>query len=227
MIVQTPRLCNDVAFLPPQKDAANAITCRPVLSLSEAEIYQRDLQAHKNAAKEAEVWEADPDAAVAFGMEHVLSAAAASAQQIVGDTIVGARSILPPGVKLEKSAILGGGKETYIDTIANSEGRVLSKEKIKELGLGGPEQVDKLKKEIAKLAGQERWKLDVIDTPRGREYRGIIGDEEEVEAEKKETDAKAGEEAGKAKDEKPQEKAQDGAEGEETGSQEEYYKEEL
>ena len=78
--------------------------------------------------------------------------------------------------KIEKSAIVGGGKETYIDTVASSDGRVLSEEEMKKLGLGDPRAVEKLKKELEKIAQGQQWKLDVIDTPRGREYRGIIGD---------------------------------------------------
>jgi protein OS-9 len=54
----------------------------------------------------------------------------------VGDVIVGAHNIVPEDVKLEKSAIVGGGKETYIDTVASSDGKFLSKDEIEKLGLG-------------------------------------------------------------------------------------------
>lgn len=47
MVVETPRLCNDVAFQPPQKDEANSITCRPVLLPEEAETYEKNRKAYK------------------------------------------------------------------------------------------------------------------------------------------------------------------------------------
>ena len=55
--------------------------------------------------------------------------------------------------------------------------------------------------------------FQVVDTPRGREYRGIIGTDSEEEEQKKEGE----------KQEKKEGKKDDKQEG----SQEEYYKEEL
>ena len=117
---------------------------------------------------------------------------------------------MPTDITLEKSAIVGGGKETYIDTIADSAGKMLTKEDLEKLGLGEIKNVEKLREQLEKMAQGAKWKLDVIDTPRGREYRGIIGtDDEEDEKKKKESEESQGEDGGGQ------------------GSQEEYYKEEL
>lgn len=220
MVIQTPRLCSDVAFQPRQKDAANPITCRPVFSPEAAETYERELKALKAADKEHDIWIQDPDAAAAFGMDHMLLNSPSS-PKIVGDVLLGGHSIVPQDFVLEKSAIVGGGKETYIETVANSEGRMLTQAEMEKLGLGDARAVEELKKKLEKIAGQGgTWKLDVIDTPRGREYRGIIGDEDEDEEEGGESGK--GEEKGKEGD-----GGGDGGEQSGEGSQEEFYKEEL
>ncbi|EMC93144.1 hypothetical protein BAUCODRAFT_158901 [Baudoinia panamericana UAMH 10762] len=212
MVIQTPRLCNDVAFLPPQKDQPNAISCSPILGDDQVEDYERDLKAIKSAETENKLWEAGAEAAAAMGVPGYEQSA-----QLVGDIIVGGHALVPEGVKIEKSAIVGGGKETYIDTVASSDGRILSEEDMKRLGLGDPRAVEKLKKELEKIAQGQQWKLDVIDTPRGREYRGIIGDDDDEKEEEKKK-------AAASKKSKP---SKDGDEKAAEGSEEEYYKEEL
>lgn len=253
MVIQTPRLCNDVAFLPPQKDHPNTIDCSPVLHEDEVEEYEQDLNAVRAAERDAKIWEATAEAAAAMG-----GATYEAPPALVGDIYVGERRLVPEGVQIEKGAIVGGGKETYIDTIASSDGTVASKEEMEKLGLGDPQAVEKLKKELERMAQGQQWKLDVIDTPRGREYRAIIGDkEDEVEGQEKageaskdagikkgdsstdasakkgevtkDTGTKKGEavkqsQKGEAKDPTPLSQEQD---GEEKGSEEEYYKEEL
>lgn len=224
MVIQTPRLCNDVAFLPPQKDHANPVKCSPILRDEEVEEYERDLKALRAAEREAKVWETNAEAAAALG-----GAGYEPLELPVGDIFVGEHRLVPEGKKLEKSSIVGGtGKETYIDTVASSDGRVLGKEDLEKLGLGDPKAVEKLKKELEKIAQGQNWKLDVIDTPRGREYRGIIGDEDEEkegQGEKASTEKKAGKEKTDGKERKDSKKTEKPKKQE--GSEEEYYKEEL
>ncbi|KAK5174352.1 Protein OS-9 [Saxophila tyrrhenica] len=208
MVIQTPRLCNDVAFLPPQKDSPNSISCTPILDESQVDDYKRDTAALKAAEKEARIWESHVDAAKVF-------LGSTGDFQLVGDTIVGGHNIVPEDVKIEKSAIVGGGKETYIDTVASSDGKVLSKEAIEKLGLGDAKSVEKLRKKLEEIAKGQEWKLDVIDTPQGREYRGIIGDGRDEKEDEKQ-----------GKDEKSQGEGEE-QEQEQEGSKEEYYKEEL
>lgn len=153
MVIQTPRLCNDVAFLPPQKDQPNSISCSPILAEGQIDDYKRDLKVLKAAEKEAKIWEANADAAKVFLGDEGL--------QIVGDIIVGGHAIVPEDVKLEKSTIVGGGKETYIDTVADSAGKVLPKEDLEKLGLGDPKSIETLKKRLEEMAQGHEWKLEV------------------------------------------------------------------
>lgn len=170
MVIQTPRLCNDVAFLPPQKDRPNTISCSPVLRDDEIDDYERDIKEARAADEEDMAWETTAvlDGPVYDALVHP-----------VGDLFVGGRKFVPEGVKIEKSAIVGGGKETYVDTIAYADGRAISKPTLEKLGIGDSKAIDKLKKELEKHAEGQNWKLDVVDTPRGREYRAVIGDDEE------------------------------------------------
>ncbi|KAH9825659.1 Glucosidase II beta subunit-like protein [Teratosphaeria destructans] len=246
MVVQTPRLCNDVAFLPPQKDQPNAINCSPVLADDEIDDYEQTLKALRSAERSEKVWEASEAA------EAILTGATIEDElplfQVVGDIIVGGHAIVPEDLTIEKGAIVGGGKETYMGTIASSApgSKVLNAEELKKLGFGDPKAVESLKKELEKAAGDQSWKLDVIDTPRGREYRGIIGDGDKDDDEKgaKKTKDKKQAKAKEGKKETQQQKSDDGQletgkapaekedpdgdeEEEEKGSEEEYYKEEL
>jgi protein OS-9 len=243
MVVETPRLCNDVAFQPPQKDEANSITCRPVLLPEEAETYEKNRKALKKELTEAQIWEANPEAAAAFGING--DSDETLPIQIVGDIIIGGHAIVPEDVEIQKSGIVGGVKEKFVETIASSWGKdlALSKADMERLGLKDGkaiEKLEKLKKELKKKAKGDGWRLDVVDTPHGREYRGIYG--EGVEEERAIDEAKG--KAGKGKNEKTAEKAgkqeevpnakeQEATEEteskgeEEQGREEEYYREEL
>ncbi|KAK3713462.1 Protein OS-9 [Vermiconidia calcicola] len=209
LVIQTPRLCNDVAFQPPQKDAPNTISCSPILGEDQIEDYKHDLA----ALRESRIWETQPEAAKVFLGSNTPST---DPYPMVGDIPLGAHRTVPLATKLEKSAIVGGGKETYIDTVASSQGKILSKEDIEKLGLGDAKAVETLRKKLEEIAQGQEWKLDVIDTPRGREYRGIIGDEEEEEGKKEKGDGEVG---------PGDEQGEDGGGGK--GSQEEYFREEL
>lgn len=231
MIVQTPRLCNDVAFQPPQKDAPNTILCNPILAAHEIEEYERDMKALKSADRDAQVWAAQADDAAAtlagdeeFAFPHPV--------EIVGDIIVGGHALIPEGQRIEKSALLGGtGKETYVDTVASSAGGTLPEVELKKLGLGDADAVKVLRKKIEKIAKGKGWKLDVVDTPTGREYRGIIEDDPEEKKKEEEREGEEGvkgENQGKKKQEKNHQEKQEKEDGKKgQGSEEEYFREEL
>ncbi|KAK4545742.1 hypothetical protein LTR36_002696 [Oleoguttula mirabilis] len=259
MVIQTPRLCHDVAFLPPQKDQPNAISCAPVLAEEEVEDYEREIQALTNAeTAAANVWsaaaalggtgedndDASDDAEYPSDLPTTPHPRHQQQQQIVGDILLGAHARVPAGKKIAKGAIVGGGKETYIETVASSDGKALSTEALAKLGLGDAAAVKKLREELERIAGGQEWKLDVIETPRGREYRGIIGGEEgegegedgggaegaKKDGEKKEVGKKDGEKQ-KGADAGAGAGAGVGADVEDDqgqdGSQEEYFREEL
>lgn len=203
MVIQTPRLCNDVAFLPPQKDKPNAIKCSPIISEDDVEIYNEELKKLKAAEAEARIKAATAEAAAKILTGNN------QPRQWVGDIEVGGHRLVPEGMKIEKSAIVGGGKETFVDTVASSDGKnrkVLPNKELEKLGLGDPKAVEELMKKLEQLADGQEWRLDVVDTIKGREYRGIIGAEEE----KSKEGAKG-----------------DGEREEDVGSKEEFYHEEL
>lgn len=50
MVIYTPRLCNDVAFLPARENRANGITCKEVIRVDEVEQFEK-LQADRREAQ--------------------------------------------------------------------------------------------------------------------------------------------------------------------------------
>ena len=126
---------------------------------------------------------------------------------VVGGTTVGAKKLVggTEGRTIPKSVIVGGGQETYVDTIASSDGRMLSEAEMKKLRVMNVRDVEKIKRDLAKVAGGKGWKLDVVDTPRGREFRGVI-----------ETDGKSSE--GDEVDEKGGQRSGNGGDGEDHGT---------
>lgn len=210
MVIQTPRLCNDVAFQPAQKDEPNEITCRPVLKPEEVDEYEQELailQEGIRLADEMIQQEQEQEVEVEDHMPQL------GRPRVVGGIEVGAHVLVPHEMKLEKSAIVGGGKEKFVDTIANSEGRMMTKTELEKLGLGRAKGVDELTKRLEEQAAGRQWKLIAVDTPAGREYRGIIGEDDEQ-----------GQDDAKTNDNKDEQAKDDAAD---QGSEEEYYKEEL
>lgn len=141
---------------------------------------------------------------------------------------------MPRDFKLEKSAIVGGGKETFLETVASSADGVLSKEELEKRGLD-PKIVAELSKMLKGRAEPgQGWKLNVVQTPRGREFSGVVeevpgegpqeGDEAKQDAKKegkKEGDNKKKKKAMKKDEDERDVKAEE-------GSQEEYFhKDEL
>ncbi|KAI5209104.1 hypothetical protein E4T39_00963 [Aureobasidium subglaciale] len=170
MVIQTPRLCNDVAFQPPKKDRANKITCSPILLDDQVPEYEAGIAAASDI--------------IAADVSNHLADSQPKAPAVIGGITVGAHRWIPEGSKIEKSAIVGGGKEKFIETIADSFGKTMSADDLKRLGLGDAKSVEKLKKDLAKIAGDQGWELKVFDTPEGREYRGVLLGDEEPESSK-------------------------------------------
>lgn len=100
MVIQTPRLCNDVAFQPPQKDQPNTISCQRILFDDfvdeENEDYKVELATYKKERERLQDQEAaagKPD-----GSKSAIR---------VGDIFVGMHRLVPEGKEIEKSAIVG------------------------------------------------------------------------------------------------------------------------
>ncbi|KAF2147784.1 hypothetical protein K461DRAFT_233718 [Myriangium duriaei CBS 260.36] len=160
MIIKTPKLCDDVAFLPPSRDDPNYISCAPVLAPDQVPAYKASLT---NTPRPS-----IPNPFLSPPLPRV------------GNIQVGAHAYIPEGREIKKSSIAGGtAGETVVDTIASSAGIFHSVEELEKLGIKKPEYVEKLRKELDRIAGDQGWKLEIVDTPRGREYRGVIGDGDE------------------------------------------------
>jgi protein OS-9 len=168
MVISTPRLCNDVAFLPPEKTKPHAIACTPVMPATAIPSY---LAAQETKAAEIE---AEIDANLIEALNQIDTGVPVKKMQIVGDIEVGAHVLVPKGKKLEKSVIVGGGKETLIATIAKSDGYIASEREMQKVGIRNGKEVEGVKKEVERVAAGKGWRLDVVETPRGKELRGVI-----------------------------------------------------
>jgi protein OS-9 len=180
MVISTPRLCNDVAFQPPKASKPHAIPCTPVLPEADIPAFLADMEA-------AQI---ELEAKVDVFVEEEIKAYLTNGDPppktrpriFVGDVEVGAHAVVPPGKKIEKSVVVGGGKETLIATIAKSDGYMASEADMKRVGIRTHREVEGVKKEIERVAGGKPWRLDVVDTPRGKELRGVV--EEDAKDEK-------------------------------------------
>ncbi|MCJ1432670.1 Protein OS-9 [Xylographa pallens] len=172
MVIYTPRLCNDVAFLPQKETKAHQIICQEIVPEDDVD----DWLIKKSA-------EADRKALNAGTID-------GQARPMVGGIEVGGMKIIgKDGQRIEppKAATPSDGKA---DVVAKSDpnqkgGRIqkLSAEDLKKLDLD-PEVVEELWKKLQELAGDKGWTLEVVDGPGGfRELRGIVdGDDEEADA---------------------------------------------
>lgn len=226
MVIDTPRLCNDVAFLPPQENAAHPISCQAVVSGSDVDDWE--IARIEARIKEAERVIAKHDTVNNNPVRDVAEGAEGSTRRgpIIGGIEVGAQSLVgTEGKVIEKSVVVGGGKETFVGTVADSDGKLMSREEMKKLNTE-PKKVEELIKNLKRLAGKKGWKLDLVDTPRGREFKGIIEAEDADEYQEREeksdgmNSGKGGRKGGAKQERKPEE------EEEEVGS-EEVYKDEL
>jgi protein OS-9 len=216
MIVDTPRLCHDVAFTPPQEHLAHPIICQPVIP--DAQV--ADFNAKRLASKEKE--EARSNALAEEALRVVIPGLEGNSKRgvVIGGIEVGAQALVgSEGKVLEKSVVVGGGKEVYVGTVASSDGKTWSKEEMKKHNIADPKDVEKLKGNLKKLAGRKGWKLDLVDTPRGREFRGII------EAEDGEDEGKTDKESAKKTDEKKEKVREEEDVAEEEGVDEEEFEE--
>ncbi|KAH9886376.1 glucosidase II beta subunit-like protein-domain-containing protein [Xylariomycetidae sp. FL2044] len=199
MVVHTPRLCNDVAFLPPKEEKANVISCRAIVPESELAAWhaQKTLEAQASMA----------------GQTHD----AAKAPVTIGGIVVGGRQVLGKGENGKEPPRLApprhfasGNIEPLVELVAEGTGDdqgskvdILTEEELAQLNLS-PEMIEQLKEEIQKLAGETGWKLEVVKIPgEGTELRVI--EEEEGDGEGEDSEEENGQ----------------------NGSEEKFFKEEL
>ncbi|KAI0876138.1 glucosidase II beta subunit-like protein-domain-containing protein [Hypoxylon argillaceum] len=179
MMINTPRLCVDVAFQPPKEERANIISCRAIVS----ESAQADWHARKTLEAQA--------AMVGRAKE------AAKSPIVIGGVVVGGRQMLGTGEDGKEAPKLspprnfrgtnaGAGLHKLVEIIASAtskdeggEVNIMTEEQLQELELS-PETIESLRKEIQKLAGDRGWQLKMVELPgNNRELVGIIDDDGE------------------------------------------------
>ena len=171
MVIYTPRLCNDIAFLPPREHGAHAITCQEIVP-----------------ASEAAAWESRQAASA----HRKLVSAGTSARPVIGNIEVGGmKQVGKEGRRLEPPQTSAAPDKAKTDLVAKMHpleegGRVrkLSNEDIRKMGFD-PKDVDALLKEIQKMAQGKGWRVELVDVGGDvRELRGVVeADEEEGERE--------------------------------------------
>ncbi|KAK1829309.1 glucosidase II beta subunit-like protein-domain-containing protein [Podospora conica] len=224
MVVQTPRLCADVAFLPPKETRAYPISCRQIVdSHEEAAWYHgRTLEAAQEAARAADVAAAqarnskeqikggknapphNPFAGVTIGGV-VLGAKRLLASQGGGKIV---ELTLPRGFATAK--LPGTALAELAATLKKGDGAkmaAMSVEELLEMGIDA-ESIEVLRKEL-KMMGDDGWEIAVEVVP---------GTEDAADAGAAPKKAKA---AGSNKGRPEQD------DSEEEGSKETFYKEEL
>lgn len=164
MVVYTPRLCNDVAFLPPQQDEVHTVDCHEILAHDEV--------ADWGAMREYQL-----------SQKLVESGIPLSDLRIVGDIEVGAQKLVgTEGKRIEKGRVASVGEEK-VDVVAKRENgklQVLSKNELKKFDLD-PDKIETLKRHLEKEAKGRDWTLEMVEVNGERGLRGIIESDEEEE----------------------------------------------
>jgi protein OS-9 len=161
MIIYTPRLCNDIAFLPPREVKANPIHCTEILKPEEVSSWDTG----KTAEAARQLIEPHP-----------------SHRQVVGDIEVGAmKEVGGEGRRIEKGRVVSTPEERAETVVAQKNGKLegLSKADLRKRNIN-PEAVEAFRKELQKRAGTKDWKIQIWDEANGQmELRGIIDAESE------------------------------------------------
>lgn len=223
MLIYTPRLCNDVAFLPPPQDDVHTIECREILSPEEVFDWQA-MHEYRLSQKLVESAET-PEYPIIGGVE-------VGAQRLVGTE----------GRVIEKGRIASIGEPKVEDVAKSVNGKVqLLVPDLKKYQLDA-EKLEALKKQLDKWADGNDWILESV-TPLGERpiLQGVLakdrkgeeqmGGTEQVNVQGEKAAPKgiegkpADQQEGKAPDRRV-EKGEERPDEEETGS-EETFKDEL
>jgi protein OS-9 len=248
MVVNTPRLCDDVAFLPPEENKANPITCRLITDDEKQApplIDQHPTKFPKLNEPIEQREEEDLDE-----LQHTDNDE--TAPITVGGVVVGGRKSLSAGDKDGQPPIVLTPPRNYMNTQQATEqlikvlvqaaskedgGKIdrLSKEELEKLNIK-PDMVEEMEEEMRRLAGDAGWQLEIVGgvDDEERQLRGWLhedGDEDDADENAKGEKGKKGGDKGERKNkgsgekkgkDKPKKKGQD-----DEGSEEQFFKEEL
>lgn len=177
MLIYTPRLCNDVAFLPPEQEEVHTIECREIIT-----------------PDEVPDWEALHEY---YLSQKLVESAETLEFPVIGGIEVGAKRLVgTEGRQIEKGRVASIGEEK-VDVIAkrvNGEVQFLSKEQLKKFDLD-PEKVESFRKKLEEWAKGKDWTLEIVTGHGERSsLRGVIDtDDDEEEDERKDGEGDKGE----------------------------------
>lgn len=243
MVVNTPRLCADVAFQPPKETRAHPIRCRQIVASEEEESAWRY---HKRVEAGELFGVAGSEKAKA--REAAAAAAAAAKDQnqnhqfagmTIGGVVVGGKKVLGgsagdsrPAHKLAAPRhVTGKQPAAVVEILAKNQkkdgGGVkvvdLSEDELAKLSID-PKKVEELRKELQRLAGDRDIRVEVVELP-GRGFE-VVAEIDGDDDHREEGDDKKERGRGGSGEKGEYDKAQ--AEDEEQeGSQEVFFKEEL
>lgn len=193
MLIHTPRLCEDVAFLPPKETRAHPINCQLIVESEE----------DANALRLRQSIEASEAAGVIQGQEEAEGEKEKSSKgeqdgrrtsrfsgMEIGGVVIGGKQLHstedgqpPPVLKPPRGFIPGKGVSTapLIETLAKALSKadggtveVVNTEELEQLNLT-PETLEHFRKELEKIAGDRGWSIEVVEMPgEDPELRGNI-----------------------------------------------------
>ncbi|KAH7021316.1 glucosidase II beta subunit-like protein-domain-containing protein [Microdochium trichocladiopsis] len=210
MVVHTPRLCDDVAFLPPKETKANIITCRDIIPVEGIDEWRQKKMVE---VEDMLVGKGRGGGASGNGKGPVtIGGIVVGGRKTFGDEV--ARLSPPRGARQHVDAVQqvlelvarGSGKEKSFETLTDEE--------MARLGID-PETIEKLREEMKKVAGEKEWKIELIE----------VGGEDDARALRAVVMEDADESEGEAKGGQRKEQDQ-GDDKEDEGSQEQFYERE-
>ena len=171
MVIYTPRLCNDLAFLPPKEHETEQIVCREVVAEAEFEKWQ----ARKAADAEKRLLSSSPKVPL---------------RPVVGGIEVGGYkqvphegTRIPPPQGVEQIPKEGEIIAYWDPKEHNGEIMTMSDEDLRSIDLD-PHTVDQMKDKIHKEAGGRAWRMEIIELVGGlRELVGVIESPDDMEEE--------------------------------------------
>ncbi|VBB78477.1 Putative Protein OS-9 homolog precursor [Podospora comata] len=219
MVVQTPRLCDDVAFLPPKVTKRHPVTCKQIVSSEEEESawrYQKQVEAGgvlEGAGERARLKVGRPnggaDSNPFSGM--TIGGVVVGGQKILGGKVnadgTPAFELMPPR-HISALATPKAATVTHVLLAKEKEGAPierLSPEKLEELGIKDT-FLDEMEAQLEAVSGGEGWRVEVVDAP-GQErqyvvYQMLDNGADAIDLEKKHTLPPGGAEDQKTKGER-------------------------
>lgn len=200
MLIHTPRLCEDVAFLPPKETRAHPISCQLVVE-SEEEMAALRLRKSIEASEAQGIDQGQEDAEGAESEASEKPAKQGGSSHFegmeIGGVVIGGKQLHnsedgqpPPKLKPPRGFVPSKGTSGSIETLAKAfskaeGGKVekMSDEDLEKLNLN-PDAVEQFRKELEKIAGEKGWTLEVVETPGGApEIVGIVEEDPDEEGE--------------------------------------------